>query len=742
MSTNAVIEEKRDNALLHFEFRRAIAWGWSILGGLSIISALVSQDTFKSWQFYFSLTVLAAMVLGYILDYKYQSALVYSPILLVLWFAPFFLTDKTQEPWISIGLISVATIVSVSNIEDIRYSISLSFLAIFLQQYIASKNLPSITDSNDLLLLKGYFGVSWCLLIIFGLMYIRRGYIKYHDSIEEQLNQVYENQLLRAKSALAINTQDFRNLQLHGTVLNTLIYARDNLNLASTEDRKSLAKLISKDVEILRNNVATEDSLETLIRKAVSEIENRELDVWLEPIKEIEIENEVKLQIVEILREKILNLKKHSQAENCEISVRIATIKVSGFAFMRPTQYQIILEVKDDAIAHDKSNKSEHAKKVIESKSLNRILNPILAVQKVSVQGGATTHTIQIPIINFQPNAAQKLFDLRSRTQEFVAKSYVLISMLYGAISLPALLRINVPKDIFLILTVIVFGSLISVFTPRFNIAITLANAALSLVPLILAVSGTDQCKNLEYLPWMFNGLIGPIFFAVLTIPFRWFRWLPAVLFFFESILITNLLPTTCRALLAGSTPAIIVLSLLALVVLRIRKNGYQNDQEVIKQFHSDSYSFAETRLRLDLERDEIIENLAKFASSISLTSQKQEELLNQLNFYILEIRALLVSAEYFDNKLVQAVYYMVKGRLHQDRYSELHIVTDKFSEFETSNSYTELEKALNFQLKNEPLKISIVSTDKTEVRYTEIQKENVLPKVLFEDANIRLVRN
>jgi hypothetical protein len=112
------------------------------------------------------------------------------------------------------------------------------------------------------------------------------------------------------------------------------------------------------------------------------------------------------------------------------------------------------------------------------------------------------------------------------------------------------------------------------------------------------------------------------------------------------------------------------------------------------------------------------------------------------LNFYILEIRALLVSAEYFDNKLVQVVYYLVKGRLRQDRYSELHIITDKFAEFESENSYTELEKALKFQLKNEPLRISILSTDKTEVRYTEIEKENTLPKVLFEDTNIRLVRN
>ena len=181
---------------------------------------------------------------------------------------------------------------------------------------------------------------------------------------------------------------------------------------------------------------------------------------------------------------------------------------------------------------------------------------------------------------------------------------------------------------------------------------------------------------------------------------------------------------------------------MLAVVVLRIRQNGYKSDQILIKQFQSDSYNFAETRLRIDLEREELIENLAKFASSIPLSTNKVDILINQLNFYILEIRSLLVSAEYFDHKLVQAVYYMVKGRLRQDRYTELHIVTDKFSEFESTNSYTELEKVLNFQLKNEKLRISIITTDKTEVRYTEIRKENTLPKVLFEDANVRLVKN
>jgi hypothetical protein len=734
--------DSRDHSLLNFEFRKAIAWGWSILGILSIISALTSQPNIQGWQIYYSASVLASMLLAYILDYKYQSAIVYAPILLVQWFSPFYLTDRSQNSWISIGLLAVATIVTLSNISDPKISISLSILAIILQQFIASQDLPSITDTNDLLLLSGYFGVTWCLLITFGLFYIRKGYIRYHDSIEEQLSLVYENQLMRTKNALAINTKDYRNLQLHGTVLNTLIYARDNLNLSDSKTRVDLASLIEKDVAILRNESTPSDSLESRIREVINGIGNRKIDIWLEPIKEFYIEESIKLQILEILREMILNLKKHTKAENCEISIGIVPIKVSGFAFVRPAQYNLQVKIKDDSLKFDSPDHPNNRTNALSSKSLNRILSPILAKQKIVIDGKQTQHLIEIPLINIQPNAAQKLFDLRNKSQEFVAKSYVLLSMLYGAICLPALVRVNVPTEIFLLCSVVVIGSLISVFTPKFTITITLLNALLALFPILLAVQGEVSCKNLDYLPWIFNGLIGPIFFAVLTIPIRVIRWIPVALFFVESVIATYLLPPECRGLLSGSIPGILVLSFLAVLVLRIRQRSYKKDQLVINKYQSDSYSHAETRLRLDLERDEIVESLAKYASSIPLSNRDAKELLTQLNFYILEIRALLVSAEYFDNKLVQAVYYLVKGRLRQDRYSELHIITDNFAEFESENSYTELEKALKFQLKNEPLRISILTSDKTEIRYTEIEKGNSLPKVLFEDANIRLVRN
>jgi len=611
------VVEQRDETILNFEFRKAIAWGWSILGIFSIISALTSQSTIESWQIYYSAAVFASMLLSYLLDFKYQSAIVYAPIPLVQLFAPFFLTDESQIPWISIGLIVVATIISISNISDPRISISLSIFAILLQQIIAWQDLPSITDTNDLLLLNGYFGISWCLLITFGLFFIRRGYIRYHENIEEQLNIVYENQLVNSKNALAINTLDYRNLQLHGTVLNTLIFARDNLNFSITKNRLELSKILKKDLATLANDSTVDGTLESRIRALANQIEIRELNIWLEPIKDFQIEENIKLHILEILREKIINLKKHTSALNCDISIEIKAAQISGFAFVRPIQYYLVIEVVDDALRVEKFNTGDHRKGVLASKSLNRILEPLLAKQKVAIEAEKTKHTIEIPLINFKANAAQELYRLRNKSQEFIAKSCVLISMIYGAICLPALLRVNIPIEVFLLSAVIVVLSFISVFTPKFNISITTANAAIAMLPILIGINQSDLCKDLDYLPWIFNGIIGPIFFAVLTIPNRFVRWVPAILFLMESIIATNLLPVGCKTLLSGSTPGIIILTVLAILVVRIRKQSYQNDLGVIRKFQVDAYTHAETRLRLDLERSEIINRLSKFARTV-----------------------------------------------------------------------------------------------------------------------------
>jgi len=274
MSSAITKPEKPDHSLLYHEFRWAIAWGWSIIGIFTIISALASQDQISQWQINYCLVVAAGVLLSIYFHRRYNSALSYAPVPLILWFSPFFVSDSDQKPWISIGFIAVATIISLSNIEDIRLVIPLVLLSIVFQQYIASQNFPSVTDSKDLLLLQGYFGITWCLLIGIGLIYIRQGYIRYHDSIDHQLASVYENQLIQSKSVLAINTADYRNIQLHGTVLNTLIYARDNLKLNLRPDRLKLASLIRKDIEVFQSESKSEESLERRLRNMLQSLGN------------------------------------------------------------------------------------------------------------------------------------------------------------------------------------------------------------------------------------------------------------------------------------------------------------------------------------------------------------------------------------------------------------------------------------------------------------------------------------
>jgi len=740
-AATTLIDQDKENSVLYLEFRKAIAWGWTIIGGLSIISALTSQPSIKNWQIIYSLILLLLIIAANLLDRLFQNAMFFAPILIYMFFAPFFLKDSEQKPWISIGLIAVAVIFSVSNIENILASLVFSLTAIFLQQFIASKNLPSITDSHDLQLLNGYFGVSWCLLITFGLLYIRQGYIKYHDSIELQINELYENQLVGNKNALAINTNDYRNLQLHGTVLNTLIYARDNLNLEEQANRFKLAELIEKDISEINQNFQPNLSLQESIKSLVNSIGIRELTVNLIIGDDLSFEPKLLDQTLEIIREKILNLKKHSQARNCEISISKRRVKSSGIAFIRPVQYQLSIEFKDDSNAYLPEVK-DHAKMVTSSKSLQRILEPIRATNKVREVGVQTIHIIEIPLIDFENNAVEKLFDLRYRSQEFVAKAYVLMSMLYGALCLPALLRVDVDHKVFSLLTLIVIGSFISVFAPNFNFTTTLANSFLCLLTFSIAVNSSDTCSKLSYLPWLFNGLIGPIFFAVLVIPYRAIRWIPIGLFLIESLVVTKLLPAGCKELLAGSTPGIVILSLLAVVVLRIRKNRSVEDSDLINNYKTDSTYHLITGQRLDEERSEIIENLQKFSKSLISTSNSKVNVLKQIRFFILEIRALLVSAEYFNHQIVQAVYFKVKERLRKDIFTELHIITDQFSEFESEASVKEISKIDLDGYLNKDLKVSMSRTDKTEVRFTSLADEGALSKIIFEDKNVRLVRD
>ena len=741
MSQAIINSEKPDHSLLYHEFRWAIAWGWSIIGFFSIISAFTSQEEISLWQINYSISLLVAILSSFYFHRKFNTALSYVPVPLVLWFSPFFITDPDQKPWISIGFIAAATIISVTNFENLRVVIPLILLSIALQQFMAAQDFPSVTDSNDLLLLKGYFGVTWCLLIGIGLVYIRQGYFRYHDSIDHQLASVYENQLVQSKSVLAINTADYRNIQLHGTVLNTLIYARDNLKLNLRPDRLKLASLIKKDIEIFQNESKPEESLERRLRNMLGSLGNRDLDVWLNPIEEPMIEESTKAQVIEIVREKVLNLKKHTLAQNCEIRIEIAPIQSERLSFIRPVQYRLVIEFKDDAAFYDEESSNKQFELAKNSKSLKRLLAPLNAVENFEVDQLNLLHRIEIPLINFQPNAVEQLFELRRTSQEFVAKSYVLISMFYGALCLPALTRVNAPTPMLLLSALIVVGSFASILIPKYNFALSIGNAGLALLVLPLAVSASPVCTDLQYLPWIFNCLIGPIFFAVLVNPNRILRWIPAFLFFLESIVVANQLPTACDTLLNGSTPGIVILSFLALLVLNIRKRNTRKDKELVQQYRRESNRFLETKVRIQQEQEEIIELLANFSASIPLTKISAEDLKEKLNLSILQIRALLVSTEYFDSKLVQALYFQVKNRLLNEKSTELHILTDKFNEFEKDESFTQLDKILKFRDRNQAVKIALVSSDKTEIRVSKVDNKASL-RPFFEDKKVRLLRN
>jgi hypothetical protein len=175
--------------------------------------------------------------------------------------------------------------------------------------------------------------------------------------------------------------------------------------------------------------------------------------------------------------------------------------------------------------------------------------------------------------------------------------------------------------------------------------------------------------------------------------------------------------------------------------VLRIRRTRSVEDQELIKSYEYESSEHETTSKKLDDERNEIIENLKKYATMLRSNKTDLADPLKQIRFFILEIRALLVSAEYFNHQIVQAVYFKVKDRLRKDRLTELHIFTDEFNDFDSDASIKELAKIDLDGYLNKDLKVAITKADKTEVRFSDISNEKSQPKIIFEDKKVRLVR-
>jgi hypothetical protein len=285
----------------------------------------------------------------------------------------------------------------------------------------------------------------------------------------------------------------------------------------------------------------------------------------------------------------------------------------------------------------------------------------------------------------------KRISKLRTEAIRYIGIGYIRLSFLFGIIAFPGYLYLGVNNEVvFLLLAHFIFTGA-ALILKRYAAWFAIAGSfiAISIFPIMSFQS--LQCQNLQYLPWLFNSIIGSIFLSSMLIERRFARWIPTIIFFIGCQAISQVLPEECKNLLAGSTPGIILISLIAIGISYARKRDLTYEERFVTNAQKEFDRIESLRGKVISERRELISKLDLFAQNIT-DSDQNPELLPTINRLIQEIRAFLLLSEYLDNPLIESLYLSLKERFAQGYLTHLEINCTDFPVF---NDSKEAERAV-----------------------------------------------
>ena len=248
---------------------------------------------------------------------------------------------------------------------------------------------------------------------------------------------------------------------------------------------------------------------------------------------------------------------------------------------------------------------------------------------------------------------------------------------------------------------VIIISFLISSLTLtslRFNkyeLLISYFSGFFSLLVLPISILTQKSCSNLDYVPWLFNGLLGPIFLSTIISNRRFLKWLNPAGYFAESLLLARELPEQCSDLLVGSIPGIILISVLAILALWLRRKNERSDESIIDHAQK-KLNLLDSGLRAsELERQKMLVQIKSKLVDQQFSSVDSFKL--ETDFQIRRVRNFLIMVEYFDQPVIRKIYNFLKSeKLNDSDFSVVITRTDEIDwmeKLDTDQIFAALEK-------------------------------------------------
>jgi hypothetical protein len=443
----------------------------------------------------------------------------------------------------------------------------------------------------------------------------------------------------------------------------------------------------------------------------------------------------------EVIRELILNIKKHSTATHCTIS--IGTQKRPLNEEIQTSIYinELILKVTDNSPSINTVAGGAHSLN-FHSESISRLLKSINGQINLSSDSQFLTQEITLSIPESQRTYLEHIKTLRTESINYLSKGFILLTLIYAIVTFPAYLVLGVDNVVALLFLIQI--GLLSTSLLIKKIALPLAAlgsmVAVSIFPIISLWS--IFCQEIQYLPWLFNGILGSVFFVTLLVNSKILKWVPILLFLVSSLIIQGKLPKACENLLDGSIPAIALIAFISIGFMNAR-NRSKRIQEVFVAESRKAYRDVEsTRLNVEQERARIVEELVLFSAWLEKsTDVPTDEVQQKINRLILCLRTFLLTSEYFDSILIKSLYRYSLSRNLKGIETRLEISTSDFSLAISQEELARMFNVLEDATQDIPVEIQVSRNDFGQVSVKVKANSQVEPLVIKRDQlNIQLL--
>lgn len=672
---------------------------------LSLGQAYINQRSLEPWLVWLTLGLICFLLIGIIFGIKYQTKLNFAPLTIFLLLSPVLVGDRAAQPWISIGLVSMAAVIYFSVVSNVYLAISITLGITFWQGYVASLNLSSVSDSRDISYFYTYFATTWMLAVGIGSILIRQKYQEVTEKVDELVIDSLNETVGSLKKIQDSNISDSNNLRLHGTILNTLIYLK-NASLKSM-DTAEIRQILQGDLNALRSNSSKVSStgFSDEIKKSLAERTLKRIQVKLVET-EIKVTNQVTVRgVTEILREQVLNLEKHTDLDAVEISFQ--SNMTSGLHLLTKVDAPIGMS-------------TEESEKLLEGFMKSVSLGKILASYRASfsvrldLPSNQIVQEVFLPYLDFQEELRDSIAEVRFTGLNDFAMNYVRIAIFSGALALGGFALAGIPLDEWLLICSLLLGLFFATEKPDSNIPL-LATSFLSASVLPFIFDTTTTCEDVLILPWIWNLLLVNGFLVALRVRNLVLQSLPLIVLFVQSYLYPMSLPTSCQNILDGSLPAIPLIAILAINVIRVRKREFELDVQRVEESAHEFSAYGDIDQGISLQYEKLISELESFALNQDFGLPEKE--LNRLfELEIQKIRAYLVSIEKYDSELVRGVYAFVAKRLEIGHSTRLSFLGEFSSQLDSSIEIGALLEAIDELVAEQSVELILATNRQLEV--------------------------